>query len=101
MTLHTTEEVQAEVDKLVRWCDSHGMQLSLEKTVVMHSGRYQPACDYYIHGVKISSVDGFPDLGVHHSACGTYAGHCEALAAKASRVTGVRKAFHSRSRALL
>jgi hypothetical protein len=58
--------------------------------------------EYYIHGVKISSVDGFPDLGVHRSACGTYAGHCEALAAKASRVAGaVRKAFHSRSRALL
>jgi ribonuclease P/MRP protein subunit RPP40 len=102
VTLHTREEVQAEVDKLVRWCDSHGMQLSLEKTVVMHCGRHQPAYEYYIHGVKISSVDGFPDLGVHRSACGTYAGHCEALAAKASRVAGaVRKAFHSRSRALL
>jgi hypothetical protein len=102
VTVHSREDVQAEVDKIVSWSDSHGMALSLDKTVVMHCGYHQPLHDYYIGSTKLQTADYFADLGVRRTACGSYAGHCDVLAAKAARISGaIRRTFRSRSRELL
>jgi ribonuclease P/MRP protein subunit RPP40 len=102
VTVHSRADVQAEVDRIVTWSDSHGMSLSLDKTVVMHCGYRQPSHDYYIGNTKLHAVDNFTDLGVRRTACGGYSGHSDALAAKAARISGaIRRAFRSRSRDLL
>ena len=70
------------------------MPLSLEKTVVMYGWHHQPLYTYKIDGLNLSTVDSFVDLGVHGACAGDYAGHLTAVAAKASRISGViRRAF--------
>ena len=68
----------------------------------MHGGHHQPLYTYKIDGSNHSTVDSFVDLGVHCASSGDYAGHCAAVATKASRISGViRKAFHIKPRALM
>ena len=79
------------------------MPLSLEKTVVMHGGHHQLLYTYKIDGSNLRTIDSFVDLGVHCASSGDdYAGHCAAVTAKASRISGVIcRAFHIKPRALM
>ena len=102
VTVHPQAEVQTEVDKISLWLAEHNMPLSLEKIFVLHGGHHQPLYTYMIDGSNLSTVDRFVDLGVHYASSSDYVGHCAAVAAKASRISGViHRAFLFKLHALM
>jgi hypothetical protein len=94
--------VQADVNKVAFWSAEHHMPLSDDKSLVMHCGSHQPFNIYALHGKPLKIVDNFTDLGVQRSKNGSFSGHCQSLAARASKSAGaIRRAFRSTSRELL
>ena len=72
ITVLTQHEVQTEVDNITNLSFENSMQLSLEKTILLHAGRHQPLHSYAIHGFVVNSVDHFMYLGVHLLSCAGY-----------------------------
>jgi hypothetical protein len=94
--------VQADINIVADWSKEYDMPLSIEKTVVLHSGRRQPLHAYELLGLPLTSVSSFKDLGVNRSSDGGYAGHCAALVAKSSKMAGaISRVFRTSSRDLL
>ena len=99
---YSRAEVQVAIDTLCDWSDENDMQLSIEKCAVLHCGRHQPNFEYRIRGALIPCVDSVVDLGLLRSSSGGYTGHCQAVAAKASRLAGaIRRSFQLKSPQLL
>ncbi len=86
--------MQAETDTVVHWSEERSMPLSLDKCVVMHCGSDETRHTYNIRGTPMPVVRSFTDLGVERPCDGRYSVQCQAVYAKASKVTGaIRRLF--------
>ena len=64
------------------------MPLTIKKSSVLHCGHNQPSYNYTIYAVSLQSVDKVADLGIQRISCAGYAGHCNEISAKASKMAG-------------
>ena len=92
-TLH----LQTSLNQVLQWCDTWKLPLNIKKCVVLHYGLHNPCADYSINGSLLPISACTRDLGVMMSNSGKFREHCEQLAAKARRLTGLMlRTFHSR-----
>ena len=92
--------VQEEIDKVVQWSDVNQMPLTIEKCGVMHCGSSQPRFTYFIQNRSMTVFEF--DLGLVRTTGSMYEGHCQAAAAKASKISGaIRRIFQKKSPQLL
>jgi hypothetical protein len=91
--------LQETLELLCRWADSWGMSFNEKKCKVMHVGRNNPNCDYYMNGVKLAVVEEEKDVGITVHKSLKPAKHCERVAATAMGVLKqMSKNFHYRDR---
>ena len=96
VTVNSKAEIQLEIDSTAKWAKDHNKPLSINKSIVMHSGKRQPYHEYTLGQVVIKNVDSTMELGILKTADASYSNHCQAIAAKASRTAGaIRHAFRS------
>ncbi len=88
--------------KVIQWCDTWKLPLNIKKCVVLHYGHRNPGVQYSINGSLLPISECTRDLGVLMSNSGKFREHCEQVAAKARRLTGLMlRALHSRQRTVI
>ena len=66
------DDMQSEINKIVKWCETWSMELSPEKCKVMHLGKQTNPNDYFIARKKQGITDCERDFGVLVSSDGTW-----------------------------
>lgn len=102
VAVYTRDRVQSEINKVTDWADVHHMQLSVEKSCVLHCGVNQPNYQYTLNGQPMTVVSTVTDLGVIRTSDSRHSEQCKRVAIKAARVAnGIRRAFRCRAKELL
>jgi hypothetical protein len=91
--------LQETLEMLCRWADMWGMSFNEKKCKVMHVGKNNPNCDYYMNGVKLTVVEEEKDVGITVHKSLKPARHCQRVAATAMGVLRqMARNFHFRDR---
>ena len=85
------DDMQSDINKIVKWCETWFMELSPEKCKVMHLGKHSNPEDYFIAGKNKVVTECVSDLGVRVSSDGTWHEQINSAASKANRVLGLMK----------
>ena len=94
----TTAYMQVELDKVEARSIQHAMPLSLDKSVILHSGLRNPCYQYKLQGDILKCSDTVRDLGTLRCTSGNYNRHIAKVAIKASRLSGaIMRVFHGSS----
>ena len=56
--------LQSELDKLVSWAEQSQMDFNVQKRKVIHVGKLNDNCSYYMGGIKLTEEEVEKDLGV-------------------------------------
>ena len=56
--------LQSDLDKLVSWAEQWHMDFNVQKCKVMHVGKLNDSCSYYMGGIKLTEEEVEKDLGV-------------------------------------
>jgi hypothetical protein len=89
------DDMQADINRIIEWCETWSMELSPEKCKIMHLGNQKDPKDYLIAGRKLGTTDCERDLGVLVSSDGTWHEQVCSAASKANRVLGLMKSTFS------
>ena len=82
-------ELQEDINNLIRWSEDWQMLFNVDKCKVMHFGRSNETLDYYMNGSKLDKVTEEKDLGVWISRDLKVSQQCIQACAKANRMLGV------------
>jgi hypothetical protein len=94
------DELQAALDRLVKWTEKWGMLFNVKKCKVMHVGRANARKDYQINGVTLDKTREEKDLGVVVTDTLKPSAQCAKAAKTATSVLGqITRAFRYRDRA--
>ena len=87
--------MQADINRIVEWCDTLSMELSPEKCKIIHLGKQNNSKKYFTADRKLGTTECERDLGVLVSSDGTYHEQLCSAASKANRVIGLMKSTFS------
>ena len=65
------DDMQFNINRIVKWCETWSIELSLEKYKIMHLDYHPSPENYFIAGKKIGVTECERDLGVLISSDGT------------------------------
>ena len=95
-------QMQAIVDSMAAWAEKWGMAFNGTKCKVLHVGRTNPRCKYYLNGKEIEAVKDEKDLGIYIEDSLKPAKQCAAAAKAANFALGqLQRSFHYRKKAHL
>ena len=91
-------ELQRDIDRLVQWAKTWGMQFNVKKCKVMHCGRKNRRFEYKMGDEKLEEVEEEKDLGVWIHSSMKPSTQCERAANSANKALGMMfRAFHYRT----
>ena len=91
LALVNAEVLQNDIAKLVEWSRNWLLGFNEGKCKVLHVGRNNPGCDYFMKGKKLEAVTEERDLGVLMSNNLSFSKHIALSAAKTNGILGMIK----------
>ena len=89
----------SDVFRVFDWFKRNQLKVAIDKCGVLHLGSSNPRFPYRIDGTDLPVVDSIKDIGVWMSSDMKFHDHCNAVAAKASRMSNIFfRAFKSRNK---
>ena len=87
-------ELQPDLEALVRWSETWQMPFNKKKCKVLHLGRRNPNCSYAIGGTELETVQVEKDLGIQIDQDLKFRKHAATVVAKAFQILAViRRSF--------
>ena len=85
------DDMQSDIKKIVKWCETWSMELNSESCKIMHLGRQSSPEEYFIEEKKLSVTEYERDLDVLVSSDGTWHKQVNSAATKVNRFLGLMK----------
>lgn len=96
------EFIQQDLNSFSKWTAENCLNINRKKSKVIHFGKNNASCDYYIFNDKLDNVDEINDLGVLIDHKLSFRNHCDKICKKAyASMNILLKSFLSRDPALL
>jgi len=94
--------LQETLDRVLYWAKKWQLSLAVSKCAVLSVGHNNPKVAYYMENEELEHVSIFRDLGIMVNEDLKVAAHCQTVAAKAMRVTGLMfRAFSTKNQSVL
>ena len=95
-------QMQKTIDQLAEWADTWGMTFHADKCKIMHVGKNNPHCRYFMKGKQIGETTEEKDLGVWMEVTAKPGKQCAAAAKSANFTLGqIQRSFHFRTKKTL
>ena len=96
---HDRHILQTCLDNLVKWSQDWGMEFNIPKCKVLHVGKKNNNCIYFMNGAKVTNVSQEKGIGVITHESLKPSTQCLSAAKNANIVLGhISRAFHFRDK---